>query len=104
MRSWKGSNYVFFASDRQVQYDGKQQMNLFRSDETVHEFQSLQVLAWTQSYGKKIKFAVYKGHQLASPRGNLRCTYAIFLYTSGLGLFPRGPFKAASGTITSSTN
>lgn len=42
----------------------KAAMYLFWSNETVHEFQTLQVLAWTQGHCKQVKFAVYNGHQL----------------------------------------
>ena len=50
-----------FESDCQVRTIGNSKTNLFWSDEAVHELQALQMLSWTQSHGKQVKFTVYEG-------------------------------------------
>jgi len=37
--------------------------NLFWGNETVHEFQTLQVLAWAKGHGKQIKFPGHNTYQ-----------------------------------------
>lgn len=39
--------------------------NLFWGDETVHEFQTFQVLSWTKRHGKQVEFAVCNARQQA---------------------------------------
>ena len=56
---------LFFASDCRAPGDKRWQTNLFRSNETIHKFQTLQVFAWTKDHGKKVKFAGYETCQWA---------------------------------------
>ena len=49
--------------DCQVVYDVARKTNLFWGNETVHELQTLQVLAWTKSHSKQVEFAVCKSDQ-----------------------------------------